>query len=266
VAANATRDAQRAQRLFDAGALAQRGLDEAKAAATAATNELTAARENVRQIEAERAAAQAAVGASAVRSDAAVAVVATRRGRVLRLFVESPRVVPAGTPLAQLGDVSELEAVIPILSADAPRVRAGATVRFALGSSVDTITGVVTLVEPAAYTKYSALGVEEQRVNVIASVQDSAGRLGDQYRLDARIAVWENEVLKVPTSSLVRDGDAWSVFVVRSGRAEQVGVTVGERTAEAAEVRDGLAEGDRVILYPAEEIGTGSRVRERADR
>jgi HlyD family secretion protein len=262
-ASSAARDAERAQRLFDAGALSQRALDEAKTGAAAATSDLEAARARVNEVEAERAAAQAALAVSGSAAGSAVTVTASRRGRVLRLFEESPRVLPAGTPLAQIGDISDMEAVIPILSADAPGVRTGAMVRYVLGTRSDTIVGAVKRVEPAAFTKFSALGVEEQRVNVIASVTDTAGRLGAQYRLDARITTWEADVLRVPTAALIRDGAAWTAFVIRDGRARRVRVEVGERSADAAEVRGGLSDGDAVILYPAEAIGDGTRVHAR---
>lgn len=266
VANIATRDAERAQRLFNEGAISQRELDAAKAAATTALNDLEAARAGVNEVEAERAAAQAALAASGSEAGSGVAVRSPRRGRILRLFEESPRVVLAGTPLAQVGNIDELEAVIPILSADAPRVRPGASVFYVLGSSADTIAGAVKLVEPAAFTKLSALGIEEQRVNVIATVQDSLGRLGAEYRLDARIVTWEDEVLQVPMAALVRDGDAWTVFVIRDGRAQRVRVDIGQRAADAAEVRAGLSDGDVVILYPAEDISDGVRVDWRDDR
>jgi len=260
----ATRDAQRASRLYDAGAIARRELDQAQAAATAATNDLRAALERIREVEAELAAAEAVVAATGDRGGA-VRVVAPRRGRILRVYEENTRVVLAGSPLLQIGDLDELEAVIPILSADAPRVIPGATVRYVLSARGDTLRGKVRMLEPAAFTKYSALGVEEQRVNVIATVTDTSRRLGDQFRLDARITVWEAEgVLLVAASALVRDGDAWSVFAVRDGRAARVPVELGERTADAAEVRAGLAEGDQVIQYPGDAIADGVRVRARS--
>jgi HlyD family secretion protein len=260
--ANAMRDAQRAQRLFEAGAIAQRDVDQARMLSQATANDLLAAREHVREVEAERASAEAIVAALDTDSRAAVHVTATIRGRVLRRYEENPRVVVAGTPLAQIGDPRTLEAVIPVLSADAPRISIGAVVRYLVGARSDTVTGHVKRIEPAAFTKYSSLGVEEQRVNVIATVADTLGKLGDQYRLDARITVWQtSDAVLVPTSALFRDGDSWAVFVVRAGRARRVRVELGERAVDAALVRDGLAVDDQVIVYPDDTITDGLRVK-----
>jgi HlyD family secretion protein len=261
---DATRTWNRIKRLHDAGGVSDRELEQARIAMDAASSDLVAAKERVREIEFERSSVLAVLLGSRGGANDAIRVVAGERGRVLRIYEEHERVVLAGTPLVQVGDTRELEVVIPVLTSDAARVRRNAVVRYTVGGGRDTLVGYVRLVEPSAFTRMSALGVEEQRVNVIAAVTDSAGRLGDQYRLDARITVWESaRVTTVPTGALVRDGKAWSVYVVDGGRARRHRIDVGERGTDAVEVRSGLNGGDRVILYPSEQVTDGIRVRER---
>jgi HlyD family secretion protein len=177
------------------------------------------------------------------------------------VYEEHARVVPAGTPLLQVGDPRSLEAVVPVLTTDAARIRAGQRVRVWTG--VDTLDGTVLRVEPAAYTKVSALGVEEQRVPVIVKV-DGAVRsaVGDAFRVQARIIVSAVAgVLLVPSSALARHGDTWEVFVVSRGVARRRTVEVGERGGNLMWVRTGLAAGDTVVAFPDENIKDGVRVR-----
>jgi HlyD family secretion protein len=131
----------------------------------------------------------------------------------------------------------------------------------------ESIPGRIRLIEPSAFTKVSALGIEEQRVNVIIDFVDSEDirpQLGDGYRVEAAIVEWESaDVLKVPTGALFRDGDSWAVFVVSEGRAKLTHVTLDHRNDNEAEVIDGLKQGDRVILYPGDRVEQGSRVEAR---
>jgi HlyD family secretion protein len=180
---------------------------------------------------------------------------------VLRVYEENARVVAAGTQLLEIGDVSELELVIDILSIDAVRVQPGTDVLVEHWGGEQALLARVRLVEPAAFTKISALGVEEQRVNVIADLVQPPPTLGDGYRVEARIVVWQAEdVLQVPVSALSRCADAWCVFVVVNGAARRRQVAVGQRNGFAAEVRSGLRDGEAVILHPSEHIDDGSRV------
>jgi HlyD family secretion protein len=187
-------------------------------------------------------------------------------GRVLRVLNESEGVVSAGTPLLELADPSDLEIVVDLLTSDAVRAAPGARVRIEAWGG-DPLEGRVRLIEPGAFTKVSALGVEEQRVNVlidIVSPPELWRSLGDGYRVDARITLLErDDVLLAPASALFRDADRWAVYRVEGGRARKRFVNIGARSDRAAMVDDGLRDGDLVIVYPGDEIFDGVRVRER---
>lgn len=185
-------------------------------------------------------------------------------GRVLQVFQESMAVVMPGTPLVEIGDPTDLEVEIDVLSSDAVRIAPGARVSIEHWGGSHALDGRVRLVEPRGFTHISALGVEEQRVNVIvdftASAEDRA-QLGDGYRVEARIVVWEaDNVLLVPTSALFRAKGIWSVFIVDEGRARLREVQIGRRTGMQAQVVGGLTEGDRVILHPSDAVRDGGRV------
>jgi HlyD family secretion protein len=183
-------------------------------------------------------------------------------GTVLRVLEENERVVAAGMPLVELGDAKDLEIVIDVLSSDAVRIRPGTRVRIEDWGGSDSLRAEVRRVEPSAFTKVSALGVEEQRVNVIAELQEDAPGLGDGYRVEARIQVWQaNDVLLVPVSALFRTGDSWAVFVVEDGTARRREIAVGERGGFHAEVRASLTEGETVVLHPGDRLTDGARVR-----
>jgi HlyD family secretion protein len=191
-------------------------------------------------------------------------IVAPAAGRVLAVLEPSARFVAAGTPLLTLGDPNGLELVIDILSTDAVGVFVGAPVYLERWGSDRTLQASVRRVEPAAFTKVSALGVEEQRVNVIADFDDASVPLGDGFRVDARIVVWQSDdVLTVPISALFRCEADWCTFVNEAGRAQRRQVAIGPRSDFEAVVEAGLAEGDQVILYPSDQIEAGVRVRGR---
>jgi HlyD family secretion protein len=185
-------------------------------------------------------------------------------GRVLRILEESERVVPAGSPLMELGDPSRLEVVADLLSTDAVKVRPGDTVLVEQWGGGQTLRARVRTVEPSWFTKISALGVEEQRVNVVADLVDPPGPLGDRYRVEVRVVLWgASEALKVPLSALVREGADWLVFVVSGGQAHARHITLGHRGAFEVEVVSGLQPGEQIIRYPSDLIRDGLRVRAR---
>lgn len=188
-------------------------------------------------------------------------------GRVLRVFQESAAVINPGAPLVEIGDPSDLELVVDVLSNDGVAIRAGAPVLLEHWGGGETLHGRVRLVEPAAFTKFSALGVEEQRVNVIIDFLDPPERragLGDGFRVEARIVVWEgDDVLRVPTGALFRHSQSWSVFVVDSGRVRVRDVQLGRRNPDLAQVLSGLNEGEAVVVYPSDRVREGARVRVR---
>ena len=183
-------------------------------------------------------------------------------GRVLRVLEESERIIAAGTPLLEIGDPASLELVIDVLSTDAVRIRPGRRCSSRTGAATARCEARVRRVEPSGFTKISALGVEEQRVNVIADLAEPNPALGDGYRFEARIVVWEAaDVLQVPASALFRHGGAWSVFVVEGRRARRRDVSVGQRGGLAAEIREGLSPGETVVLYPSDRLADGVRIR-----
>jgi HlyD family secretion protein len=183
-------------------------------------------------------------------------------GVVLRVPQESERVVPLGTPLLELGDPTALEIVVDILSTDAVQVHPGAITLLDEWGGADALTARVRLVEPSGFTKVSALGVDEQRVNVIADFVTPPGPIADGYRVEAHIVVWEGrDVLKVPTSALFRRHGAWCVFVVDAGRARRRSVDIGQRSAADAQVLGGLEAADTVIVHPSDQVDDGVRVK-----
>ena len=188
-------------------------------------------------------------------------------GVVLRRLRQSQSVVPAGERLLEIGDPRRLEIVADLLSSDAVKVRPGGDVLIEQWGGGRSLHGRVRRVEPGGFTKVSALGVEEQRVNVIVDFQDpqEAWRaLGDGYRVEIRVVVWQREgILKVPTASLFRRGDQWALFLAEDGRARMRTVAIGERNGAEAEVVSGLAEGARVVRFPPDTLRDGQRITER---
>jgi HlyD family secretion protein len=197
----------------------------------------------------------------------AILVRAPIDGVVLKRLRESEAVVPAGDALVELGDPRRLEIVSDLLSTDAVKVEAGASVLIEQWGGDHTIRGRVRRVEPSGFMKISALGVEEQRVNVIVDFEDPLEAwkaLGDGFRVEVRVVVWESkDVLHVPTSALFRRGESWAVFAVEGGRARLRNVEIGARNSLHAELRSGLAEGARVVVHPSDALSDGARVVER---
>ncbi len=185
-------------------------------------------------------------------------------GRILRVMQESSRVVPAGFPLMEIGDPTDLEVRIEVLSRDGVAIQPGARVRLEQWGGGEPLTARVRLVEPSAFTKISALGVEEQRVYVIADFVDPIERrptLGDSYRVEARIVIWEDATaLQAPAGALFNRGGAWRTFVVVGGRAQSRTVKVGRGNGVQSEVSDGLREGEQVIVYPGDKVVEGAAV------
>ncbi len=192
---------------------------------------------------------------------ASMEVRAPLAGRVFEVPERSGRMLQAGETIAVLGDARHLELVIDVLSEDAVKIRPGQAVVVEDWGGTPPLRGRVRLVEPAAYTKISALGIEEQRVDVIADLETVPPQVGDGYRVEARVVVWQSAAtLKVPVSALFREGDAWAVFVVDGGRARRRVVRLDHRNDTEVEILSGLRAGERVIVHPADDIGDGVRV------
>jgi HlyD family secretion protein len=198
---------------------------------------------------------------------AALEIVSPIDGVVLKRLRWSEAAVQEGEVLLELGDPEDLEIVSDMLSVDAVQIRPGARVRIEQWGGEHALNGRVRRVEPAGFTKISALGVEEQRVNVIAALDDPVSawkRLGDGYRVEVRVVVWEGgDVLKVPTSCLFRYEGGWAVFAVESGKARLRGLELGRRNGVEAHVVSGLEEGAEVIVHPSDNLADGTPVRPR---
>jgi HlyD family secretion protein len=183
------------------------------------------------------------------------------RGRVLRVPEASARVVAAGEPLLEIGDPTTLEIAVDLLSSEAAKVRPGNVMLIEDWGGARPLHARLRVVEPSAFTKVSALGIEEQRVNVIGDLVESAPSLGDRYRVQVRVVTWDAErVLKVPWSALFRAGDDWQVFVLAGGRARARTVVIGHQGAFETEVLSGVTDGDLVVRHPTDQIRDGVRV------
>lgn len=262
----ASADAGRMRELFGRGAVSRSALDRAEADAARSAARLDAAQRAVEVAEYELEAARTALrySASGEEPTETVAVRSPVGGRVLRVITESEGVVSPGQPLLEVGDPGFLEVEVEVLSSDAVKIAPGTEVRFERWGGEDALDGVVRVVEPVGFTKISALGVEEQRVNVIvdfASPPPQWQRLGDQYRVDAVFVVWRGgDVLHVPSSALFRHGDGWATFVVEDGTASLREVETGQRSGLRAEIRSGLSAGETVIVHPDSSLEDGSEV------
>ena len=197
-----------------------------------------------------------------------VYVTSPAAGNIFRIYRESEGAVNVGEPLMEMGNSKNMEIRVEVLSSDAVKIKKGTTVFFKRWGGEGTLAGVVTVVEPSGFTKISSLGVEEQRVLIIADITSPAEMwraLGDGYRLEAHFVVWEDkDVVQVPTSSLFRVGkENWAVFVEEKGRAHQRIVKIGQRNGLAAHIIEGVNENEKVIVNPDDSVHNGTRVRAR---
>jgi len=263
---NAQTELDRSRALAAAGTISQRMLELAEQAFTDATQALAAARAERELHQATLVRAQAQLlGPEDVRNGGgAVTITAPRTGTVLEVADASSRLVQAGGPLVSIGDLHDLEIEVDLLSSDAVRVAVGARALIDRWGGEATLDARVRRIEPAAFTRVSALGIEEQRVRLkLDFVTPPEGRegLGDRYRVFVRIVTWEGEdILQVPQSALFRDGGGWAVFRVVDGVARRTPVSVGRQAEGQAQVTGGVAEGEVVILYPASTLTDGAAV------
>lgn len=200
-----------------------------------------------------------------IQWDRDVPVLSPSSGRVLRVIRENAGPIEMGAPILEVGDPSSLEIVVDLLTADAVRVHPGTPVRIERWGKNEPLEGKVQVVEPAAYTKVSALGVEEQRVNVIVHITTPVEiwkNLGDQFRVDCTFILSRQEnVLRVPSGALFRDKEGWALFRVVKGRVEKTAVRTSARGAINAVIEEGVKEGDEVIVYPGDKVKNGVRVK-----
>ncbi len=259
----------RARELVADGTISRRELDDAERAhkTTRASLATTRAALQMRKFELERARAQLV---SPTETQArhgeceCVPITAPVSGRVLNVADQSERVIGAGESIMQIGDPADMEIVVDFLSADAVQIEAGQRVIIENWGGAQPLSGRVQRVEPFGFTKISALGIEEQRVNVVidfVSAADQWQRLGHGYQVEARVVLWEGEdVLTVPLTALFRQDGDWALFVEHEGRAELRRIEMGQSNGLVAEITAGLAAGDRVIVHPSDRVVDGVRI------
>ncbi len=258
----------RMEKLLPSSAIAQSEYDIAKAELLASQQAVDTARFDQEIAVYELNMAEAAVKQFSGENDNSVdpfEIYAPISGRVLRVIQESSAVIGVGTPLIELGDPNNLEIEIDVLSTDAVRIKTGSELTIEHWGGGSPLQGYVRVVEPAAFTKISSLGVEEQRVNVIADFNESPERiasLGDGYRVEARITVNElDKALQIPNSALFRHQRQWHVLSIVGGKAMLQPVTIGLQSESHTEIIEGLSEGEQVIVYPSDTLKPGSLVR-----
>lgn len=260
--ARARNEEERRTELLKTGVATSEEAEYYRQASDAATARLLSVRAALQAAQAEVESARALLIGSTPESDAGIlGVTAPVTGTIYRVYEESERVVAAGTPLYAISRDNTLEIVVDLLTQDAVQVAPGQPLLITGWGGNDVLTGTVTRIEPEAFTKISALGVEEQRVNVIGALQAVPPGLGAGYRIDAAIVVREQDsVLTVPASAVFQRDGRWQTFVVDEGRARQRVLTVGDRNREYFQVLEGLAADTPVILFPSDLIVDGVRV------
>jgi HlyD family secretion protein len=262
---------ERIRALARSHTVSENDLDSAERRAKTTDAALAEARAELKVRQSEYQVARARLMPPASRRGASgcdcVSVYSPVSGDVLQVLTESEGVVQSGAPLVEIGDPDKLEIVVDLLSADAVRVRPGQRAIIEAWGGTRPLEGVVRRVEPFGFTKVSALGIEEQRVNVVIDIREPRQqweRLGHGYRVEPRIVLWESrDVLKVPLSALFRQGQQWAVFVAQDRRAVLRPVDIGHENGLEAEVVSGLEAGERVVLHPGDRVSPGARLQER---
>lgn len=258
----AKRESKRVERLVKDGFMSAQAAEQARNTEITIANEAEAARYRAKSAAAEVRLAKSGLIAVQDGAGSLFKVRSPVAGFILRIADPSERVVAAGTPLLTVGDLSKLEVVIELLSSEAVKVKPGMPVIIDGWGGSQPLNAKVQRIEPYAFTKVSALGIEEKRTNVVADIANVPQALGDGYRVNAHIVVWAaDQVNKVPASALFRCAETWCTFVVENGRAKKRTVKIGQRNAQEAEVLDGLAPGETVIRHPSNQIEDGARVK-----
>lgn len=267
-------DLERIRKLYQSNVTSHQEFDNAEERELTAANSLRAAEfgSQVAAFELEQAKAVLlrAAGNSGETQDWRHEIRSPISGRVLRVFQESSAVISAGTKLLELGNPADLEIETDVLSTDAVRIKPGARVIIEHWGGDQPLEGRVRTVEPSAFTKISALGVEEQRVNVIidfAGKPEEHASLGDGFRVETRIVVWESPaVLRVPASALFKHDQRWAVFAVENSRARLRAIEIGRGNDEHVEVISGLRDGEQVVVYPSDRVEDGVSIAPRTQQ
>lgn len=260
----------RADRLAKTNVVSVSALEKALSDVELQTAQVASAEATIRLRQAELESAKARlvqpsdVNVSPEGSDCCIDLTAPVDGIVLKVIARSEQAVSQGTPIAEIGNPADLEITVDLLSRDATRIQPGDRAVITEWGGEADLEATVRRIDPAGFTKISALGIEEQRVNAILDFTSAPGSLGHGYRVLAKLVIWSaDDVLQVPISALFRSGGTWSVFAVREGVAELTAVSIGQMNASHAQLLEGLEEGDTVILYPNDLIEDGSLVEER---
>jgi HlyD family secretion protein len=265
----AEQELARVRRLVTSGAMPRQALEQAafdaKMRAEELSSTLFAGKVAAEQVRLARAAlGRGGEGAARGRH---LDVLAPVSGRVLRVHQKSAGVVSAGAPLLEIGDPAKLEIVVDFLTTDAVKLQSGTEVMVRGWGRDDTLAGRVRTIEPSAFTRPSALGVDEQRVNVIIVITEPRERwaaLGDGYRVEARLVLWRaDDVLKAPQGAVFRHGDRWAAYRVTDGVARLAPVDIGHRGDTEVEILSGLSPGDAVAVHPGDRVKDGARVEAR---
>jgi len=261
----AKQEQSRALKLFAPGIISASVLDRANSDVELQQATVESAKAAVDLRRAELASAEARllqpVGSDESGDRCCIDVLAPVDGTVLAVLARSEQAVNAGTPIAEIGDVRDLEITVDLLSEDAVRIRPGTSAVVTDWGGGRALRATVRRINPAGFTKISALGIEEQRVEVALDLDDRDPRLGHDYRVFVELVVWDSpSCLQVPISSLFRNGEVWSVFTIVDGRARQVPVVLGHMNDETAEILAGLKSGDLVVLHPADTLADGAAV------
>jgi HlyD family secretion protein len=255
---------RRARQLVEEKVISARELESAQRQSEASERSLQSAEFNVRTAEHQLEVARASLLQTRGGRTATIPLLSPVNGVILRRLQESEAVVPTGQPLLEIGNLKDLEIVSDLLSSAAVRVSQGQAVIIEQWGGDRPLRGRVRRIEPSGFTKISALGVEEQRVNTIIDFEDppeARPAIGDGYRVEVRIVVSSRQnVLKIPTASLLRHESEWAVFVVENGRVARRRVQVGERNGLEAEVTGGLSGNERLVAYPSDAIADGVEV------
>jgi HlyD family secretion protein len=265
----AQRELARTKALADKAVLPGADLDRAGADARERDAELASARfaASVAQHEIDQAHAALETFAPGARKTTAFEVTSPVHGQVLHVLHQSEGAVTAGTALLELGDPQALELAVDVLSQDAVEIQPGMTARVVHWGGPATLLAKVRRVEPAAFVKTSALGVEEHRVNVLLDLEGTAAQwhtLGDGFAVEVEIVVWsQRDVLQVPTSALFRRGDGWALFAIEGGKARARDVQIGHRGPLQTEIVSGVSSGDEVIVHPSASVHDGVAVAHR---
>ncbi|NQV73045.1 efflux RND transporter periplasmic adaptor subunit [bacterium] len=244
------------------GIVTEEQLEQATIAAASADRNLESAKLSLQAAEAELTAAKTRLTTSSQAREAmSTAAYAPTDGNVLRIFERSQRMIAAGTPVLEIGNARSLELVVDVLSEDAVQIKPGNPVDVT-GWGGESLKGKVRLVEPSAFTKISALGVEEQRVNVLIDFDSIPESLGVGYRAEAAIIIQEApETLTVPVSAIFQESGTWFTFAVVDDMVEKRAIEIGTRAADKVEVMSGLVEGDEVVLFPSASIVSGAKIK-----